>query len=265
MNRKTRKKDKSDFRKKITEQIDKKRIITVVILGIMILLIGAGIREGFYLITDMSQENDEKYPVKGIDVSKHQGEIDWEGIAEQGFEFAYIKATEGTTHVDSRFEYNWKNARKHVFRVGAYHFLSYDSPGDTQAANFMKTVPRRWNTLPPVVDVEFYGDYRKRGQHPSKEKMYTILDVILEKLENGYGKKPVIYTNKFIYQTYISGRYDDYDIWISDHSIPDSLSDGRMWTFCQYTFTGKSKYVSNGNKSFDADIFYGSKYKLRHY
>ena len=43
-------------------------------------------------------------------------------------------------------------------RVGAYHFFSYDSPGETQADNFISMVPVTAGALPPVVDIEFYGD-----------------------------------------------------------------------------------------------------------
>ena len=40
------------------------------------------------------------YPVKGIDVSHYQGNIDWDMIKDQGIQFAYIKATEGSTYTD---------------------------------------------------------------------------------------------------------------------------------------------------------------------
>ena len=66
-----------------------------------------------------------------------------------------------------------------------------------------------------------------------------------------------------IYDTYISGRYDDYPIWISAHDIPESLSDGRDWTFCQYTFYGQSDSVGGGEKYVDLNVFNGSSWDLR--
>ena len=75
------------------------------------------------------------YSVEGVDVSTYQLEIDWKGLESEGIDFAFIKATEGTTHVDDRFAYNWKEARKTDMRVGAYHFLSYETAGETQADN----------------------------------------------------------------------------------------------------------------------------------
>lgn len=48
--------------------------------------------------------------VYGVDVSHHQGEIDWAAVADDDIEFAYIKATEGGDFPDTRFEENWKGA-----------------------------------------------------------------------------------------------------------------------------------------------------------
>lgn len=52
----------------------------------------------------------------------------------------------------------FREALQTGLRVGAYHFFSYDSSGATQADNFIATVSKITNMLPPVVDVEFYGD-----------------------------------------------------------------------------------------------------------
>ena len=92
---------------------------------------------GYLLLNNPSRE---RYPVRGVDVSKYQGEIDWPVLAEQEISFAFIKATEGSSHVDARFAYNYEEARKTGLRVGAYHFFSFDSGGDTQAENFIRNV-----------------------------------------------------------------------------------------------------------------------------
>ena len=73
-------------------------------------------------------------------------------------DFAFLKATEGSSLQDVRFAQNWANAQAAGVRVGAYHFFSYDSPGETQADNFISAVPVTPGALPPVVDIEFYGD-----------------------------------------------------------------------------------------------------------
>ena len=215
----------------------------------------------YFYITENDVTAGEPYPVKGVDVSSYQLDIDWKGLEKEGYKFAFIKATEGSSHVDDRFEENWKNVRKTDIRAGAYHFLSYDTSGKSQAENFIKTVKKRHGMLPPAVDVEFYGEYEE--VHPSRKKLRKVLDTVLQELEDHYGQKPVIYTNTYIYDTYISGRYDDYPIWISAHDIPESLPDGRDWTFCQYTFYGQSDSIGGGEKHVDLNVFNGSSWDLR--
>lgn len=221
------------------------------------------IRTFYFYITGNDVTESEPYPVRGVDVSSYQLEIDWEGLEDEGYKFAFIKATEGSSLVDDRFEYNWDEANDTSIRAGAYHFLSYDSSGKSQAENYIETVDKRWGMLPPVVDVEFYGRYEE--EHPSNKKLWRVLDKVLEELEKHYGMKPIIYTNTHIYDRYISGRYEDYDIWISAHDIPDTLRDGREWAFCQYTFNGTSENVGGGSKALDLNVFNGSSWNLRRY
>ena len=244
-------------------RIRKKRIVKYIAAAAFLIVLLCVLRNVFFFITESGTDEDDPYPVKGVDVSSYQKEIDWQGLESEGISFAFIKATEGSSHIDKNFEKNWTEAHNTDMKVGAYHFLSYDTSGETQAENFINTVGKKHGMLPPVIDVEFYGEYAK--SHPSKEKMYKILDVLLEELEDEYGKKPIIYTNTHIYEKYISGEYDKYPIWISDHNIPDKLSDGRKWTFCQYTFKAKSKYVADGEKYVDMNVFNGSKWDFRKY
>ena len=70
----------------------------------------------------------EGYEVHGVDVSHYQGTIDWD-VLSQDLDFAFIKATEGSTHVDDRFQDNWQAAEQTHLYLGAYHFFSFDSEG----------------------------------------------------------------------------------------------------------------------------------------
>ena len=140
-----------------------------------------------------------------MDVSSYQGEVDWPVLAEQGVDFAFIKATEGSLLQDRRFAANWAGAAAAGVRAGAYHFLSYDSPGETQADNFIAAVPVTEGALPPVVDIEFYGEYLDTP--PEKERVRAILDPLLERLEAHYGVKPILYvTYRSYYPLYALGR-----------------------------------------------------------
>ena len=64
----------------------------------------------------------------GIDVSKHQGTINWAELKKYTkIKFVYIKATEGADYIDPRYQENIRNAKMHGFKVGSYHFLSTKS------------------------------------------------------------------------------------------------------------------------------------------
>jgi len=235
-----------------------------VIFAAVIIAVFLCCRSIYQFSSETMTDPDELYPVKGVDVSVYQGDIDWRGLENEGVSFAFIKATEGSSYTDRNFRYNWRKARRTGMKVGAYHFLSYDSPGDVQAENFIDTVGKKWGMMPPVVDVEFYDEYLEDA--PSKETMYQILDAFIEKTEERYGTAPIIYTNLSIYEKYISGRYDEYPVWISSpDAIPDKLPDGRDWLFCQYTFKGTSPSVGDGKTYIDYNVFNGNKREFRKY
>ena len=154
------------------------------------------------------------YEVRGIDVSSHQGDIDWDILSKKGIKFAFIKATEGSSFVDEKFNINYENAIKTNLKIGAYHFFSYDSEGITQAYNFIAHVPKMEEMLPPVVDIEFYGDKYKNV--PDIEETQKQLQIMLEKLEEYYEKKPIIYATYKSYNLYIANNFKDNYIWIRD-------------------------------------------------
>src|ERR1700749_3727981 len=63
------------------------------------------------------------YPVRGIDISHHQGAIDWRRIAEQNIRFAWLKASEGAGWADPTFADHLSNAHAAGLAVGAYHYF----------------------------------------------------------------------------------------------------------------------------------------------
>ena len=95
------------------------------------------------------------YPIQGFDVSHHQQEIQWQQISPEKYRFVYLKATEGGDFKDTRFQENWLKARERGFLVGAYHFYRLCRDGSIQAQNFIDSVPKQANALPPVIDLEY--------------------------------------------------------------------------------------------------------------
>jgi lysozyme len=128
------------------------------------------------------------YPVQGIDVSHHQGEIDWAAVKADGADFAYIKATEGADMRDDRFATNWKHAAESGVRRGAYHFFTLCRLARDQATNFITTVPRDPAALPPVVDLEFGGNCKER---PDRAVLLAEIATFIKMVE-AHAEKPVM-------------------------------------------------------------------------
>lgn len=215
---------------------------------------------GIILLNNPSKDD---YPIRGVDVSSYQGEINWEVLSDQNIHFAFLKATEGSSFVDHTFKYNYMEAQKTKLRIGAYHFFSYDSPGLTQAENFIETVPIIENMLPPVIDVEFYGD--KKKNLPDKEKTQTELQVLINELKEHYGVTPIIYATEKSYELYIADFFGECDIWIRNVISKPSLSDERNWKFWQYTNRGKLDGYKGEETFIDINVFSGSQTDFDNY
>ena len=234
----------------------KKRKIIRFILAIFISLCAACallIWNGVILLNGQAAQ---KYLIKGIDVSSYQGEIKWEVLADQNIRFAFIKATEGSSYIDPNFTYNFTEAQKTKLRIGAYHFFSYDSKGEAQAENYIVTVPKTANMLPPVIDVEFYDD--KEKNLPNKDETVQELHAMIDLLYEHYGLMPILYATEKSYRLYIANEFKDCDVWIRNVVSKPTLSDGRAWTFWQYTDKMHLKGYSGKEKFIDMNVFRGT-------
>jgi len=206
-----------------------------------------------------------KYPVMGIDISVHQGKIDWKLVADNKVSFAFLKATEGESFIDKNFEDNWQKARKENIVVGAYHFFRFNKDGKIQAKNYIANVTLDENDLPPVVDFE--SSYGNRFRKYSVKYIQNQLLKCLREMEKHYKQKPIIYTNIETYNKYIKGSFDDYPLWIC--KLCNEPSATIKWQFWQYTHKGSvagiKGYVDmniyNGSYSEFVDYIYTSQNK----
>jgi len=200
------------------------------------------------------------YAVHGIDVSKHQGKIDWKRVSrmkKDGIQlaFAFIKATEGITRQDDKFESNWKEAARNGLLRGAYHFYYPSRDADKQANNFINVVKLSNGDLPPVVDIEY-------SNGKSAKKICADLKVFLNRLEKEYKVKPIIYTNTNFYNTYLKGSFDDYPLWIAGYFDHDRFYNefNTEWILWQHSEKGR---VDGIRGTVDFNVYNGSLEKLR--
>jgi len=167
--------------------------------------------QGFYRFNN---PDPSRFPVRGLDVSHHQGAIDWSRVPRDEFSFVYIKATEGGDFKDKRFQENWVQAKENGFRVGAYHFFTLCRDGRAQAENFIQAVPAGYDSLPPAIDLEFIGNC---SQRPARENFEKELSIFMNDVQKNYKKRAVIYTTYDFYKAYLKDSpFEDEIFWVRD-------------------------------------------------
>lgn len=198
---------------------------------------------------------DVTYPagdVRGIDISHHQGEVNWEKLKESRIQgapvsFVFVKATEGSTLWDENFNQNFFNAKKNNIIRGAYHYFSPYSSASNQAKFFCKMVQLEEKDLPPVLDIEEKGTMTKKQL---QKEALTWLRIV----EKHYGVTPILYTGyKFKMDNLNSSDFDRYPYWIA-HYYVDSLEYKGAWMFWQHTDAGK---IDGVRENIDLNIFNG--------
>jgi len=194
-----------------------------------------------------NKPNANDYPVRGVDVSHHQGTVDWNAVAAGEVRFVYLKATEGGDFQDASFAENLAAARKAGLECGAYHYFSLKAPGLLQAQNFIRTVPRGACSLPCAVDLEYTGNSSER---PSAAEFQRQLDAFLTAIRAEYGSEPVFYVDDALARDYLGG-YPIQRRWVRAVVLGPSSN----WMFWQFTELGK---VPGIHGFVDLDVFHGT-------
>jgi lysozyme len=228
---------------------EKRRFLPALLAFVCLLALAALLSMGIIWPNDLFVSN---YSVRGIDVSNHQKQIDWKSVAQAGgYTFVFIKATEGERYRDAYFQANWRGTQKYGLLRGAYHFYVADEDGAEQANNYINIVPKEAGMLPPVLDLEVTGKDRK--------VMLREIQVFLDRLEQHYGMRPIIYTDLDRYAEYIKGNFENYAIWIGDALTPVQWSNVHNWTFWQYCDRG---HIPGIAELVDLNVFYGDRNRL---
>ena len=188
----------------------------------------------------------EMYPVGGIDISAHNGKIDFQAVARDGVEFAWIKATEGADFRDRMFATNHQKAGEAGLKRGAYHFFRFDKDGVEQAINLLEAVGDRDLEMGVAIDVETSGNPKGIDSDVIKERIAAMVDYL-----NLRGLAPTLYCNKTDYYRYLFDSFPGNSLWICSFSSDPIAT---AWTFWQHNHKGSVKGV---NGAVDLNVFGG--------
>ncbi|HMB92111.1 MAG TPA: GH25 family lysozyme [Rhodothermales bacterium] len=185
----------------------------------------------------------------GIDVSHHQGDVDWEAVKAAGITFVYIKATEGNDYLDPKFQDNWKAVKEAGLVRGAYHFFHPHDSAATQARYFISTVQLEPGDLPPVLDIEV-------AEGVTPENIDKEIQVWLEMVHEAYGVQPVIYSGLHFIEENLHTGFNTYPLWLADYTetTPPAPGDWDSWTFWQQT---NEEVIEGVAGTFDRSIHHG--------
>ena len=198
---------------------------------------------------------------KGIDVSKHQGKVDWNRVKNSGFSFGYARAIDdktGTT-ADPFFKRNWEGMKDAGLFRGAYYFLRPKRNAVSSANLFVSIVGSLGEgDMPPVIDVEVDDGV---GSQAILDRVGQWIDIV----ENALQRQVLIYTFTSFWRDTLknSTRFRDHPLWIAHFTndaqpnFPDAF---RTFSFWQHSESGT---VSGVNGKVDLDRFNGSEDGLR--
>lgn len=240
----------------ILHVIVKKRdaLIGLIFVAVTLLLGGAGYLAWQHFILTPPYIDPVKYPITGIDISSHNGDVDMKKVADDGVSFVFIKASEGIDFRDGRFIENYTKASKAGLKIGAYHFFRFDRDGVDQAVNFLKAIDKRPLDLGVAIDVETHHNADGVDSTLIAKRLLDMTEFL-----NMEGYKVTFYSNREGYYDYLKEAVPGMDLWICSFS---STPINAEWTFWQYNHRGKVKGISG---DVDMNVFCGNQAEWNNY
>jgi len=195
--------------------------------------------------------------ISGIDVSHHNGDIDYTKVRQAGNAFVIAKATQDNEFIDPMFLTNVARARAAGLTMGGYHFFDYTLDGRAQADHFVDRLELAGaidDALPPVVDVECWAPIGSSIHAVSAARLRDFVARVYERT----GRLPIIYTSVFMWKQVVGNAngFEDLPLWAAcwGCEAPPSIAPGwEDWAFWQ---TGVNRIKGVGR--LDGNYFAGS-------
>ncbi|MDB7980719.1 MULTISPECIES: glycoside hydrolase family 25 protein [Faecalicoccus] len=194
--------------------------------------------------------NDPDYESKiGIDVSEHNGTIDWTAVTGTGIDFAFIRAgyrggIEGKIHEDATFAYNMEQAQDKGLKLGVYWYSSAINTTELQEEiDFVLSLVSSYSIdLPIVFDMEFFDEQEGRINTLSVEEKTDLALMFCDAMEE-HGYESMIYGNlDWFYNQLDFSRIQDRNLWYAAYQDKPAMQDRFMiW---QYSHTGTLPGIS---------------------
>lgn len=181
----------------------------------------------------------------GVDVSYHQGTIDWAKVKEAGIDFAIIRMgyrgySVGTLYTDTKFTQNMQGAIEAGLKVGVYFFTEATSTDEAIAeATYVANAISSYNiTMPVAIDWETNAAASDGGRKITAgltKAQNTIICSTFCDVIRTYGYTPMVYANKSDFTNRLDGASlgEKYEIWLARYNTKADYSN--PYTFWQYS------------------------------
>jgi lysozyme len=196
----------------------------------------------------------------GVDVSHHNGDVDWLKVRKAGYSFTFLKATEGVTYTDPTFGRNRDRSAAAGLYVGAYHFYRTTSGAAEQANHFCDIVGSMRNgELPPVLDIEDESQWKKLSSDEAIKLVLTWLTTVRSRL----GVAPLVYASPSFINDILANApaLKEFALWLANYNVPFPSVPGpwTSWTFWQYSEHGRVDGITTDT---DLNRFNGTEAQL---
>jgi lysozyme len=236
--------------------------------------------------------------LQGFDVYSGDGAVTWTSAKNGGYDFAFVKATEGVDFIDSRFTTNMNGAHSAGVLVGPYHFTRIESKNGvkfttydgnpfpvgsdpyldatTEAADFIQSIRPFYTSgsyLPPVADVETFPSFGTTALN--KAFVSNWLQLFSDSVKNAIGVRPIVYTSTSTAKTYFTSAVaGEHQLWEANWkgngtvSPPTQITSPTwpLWTFWQWSdgadSIAQASQVPGTVVSVDRDVFAGTTAQL---
>lgn len=193
----------------------------------------------------LSPSSNEIY--KGIDVSEWQGNINFDRVKKAKIEVVYIRAGQGFSYKDAKFERNYQEARKNGLKIGVYHYMTARNVEDAklQAKFFVSLISGKQIDCKLAMDFESFGNL-------SRDEINRIALAYMDEVKRLSGKDVVVYSNTYDATYVFNNEVAKEPLWVAQYGVNEPQDNGHWnnWVGFQYSSTGKISGI-NGNVDLD--------------
>lgn len=196
----------------------------------------------------------------GVDVSAHQGAVDWNAVKNDGIDFVMLRigyrgyGTEGKLNEDDYFRSNYENAKAVGLDIGVYFFSQATTPEEArEEADFVLNHIRGYDISYPVAyDWEAIDYDTARTDGMTTEQISDCAVAFCDTIsQDGYSV--LVYFNRELgYFNYDLSKLQNYHFWLAEYlSTPTFVYDFKIW---QYSKEGQVDGI-NGNVDLNISVY----------